>query len=459
MNTRAYTIWNSFSDGSTKRPTTGCSRGCPMSSPEIWCSGGSQAKLVNRAGMRSPDLLTNSGGNRANRMVSSEQPRRGRGRPSKLTSELQEQILQEIGQHGATYAAACLVAGIGKSTFQTWKAKGLAAKSGQFRYFLHELEKAEARFRQFHLKRIQEAANEASVETRKIVKTIGSGEDQKIFREVVEIQRPPTWTASAWLLERKWPELYSRKHLEVNAKITSDEPPRAEPNTPVAGGAQAARKRSSGTGPGCFHPTYSRTPVGAEMMVSSEQPKRGRGRPSKLTPELQEKILQEIGQHGATYADACLVVGIGRTTFQTWKAKGLAAKSGQFRDFRDELEKAEARFRQFHLRRIQEAANEASVETRKIVKTIGSGEDQKIFREVVEIQRPPTWTASAWLLERKWPELYSRKHLEVNAKITSDEPPPPMRLIIVDPLAKRPETDDVAEEKGSGDEDTRTGPE
>ena len=140
------------------------------------------------------------------------------------------------------------------------------------------------------------------------------------------------------------------------------------------------------------------------------------------------------------------------------KRKGrLRGLAGRFLDFLDELEKAEARFRQFHLRRIQEAANEASVETRKIVKTIGSGEDQKIFREVVEIQRPPTWTASAWLLERKWPELYSCKHLEVNAKITSDEPPPPMRLIIVDPLAKRPETDDVAEEKGTSgkDEDTR----
>ena len=115
-----------------------------------------------------------------------------------------------------------------------------------------------------------------------------------------------------------------------------------------------------------------------------------------------------------------------------------------------ELEKAEADFRQFHLRQIQEAANESSVETRKTVRTIGSGEDQKTFREVVEIQRPPIWAASAWLLERKWPEFFSRKHLEVNAKITSDDPILPMHMIIVDPIARRPETDGDAEEKDAG---------
>ena len=44
----------------------------------------------------------------------------------------------------------------------------------------------------------------------------------------------------------------------------------------------------------------------------------------------------------------------------------------------------------------------------------------------------PKW--DAWLLERKYPELYSRKHLEVNA---NTEPPPVMQLVIVDPVKKR----------------------
>ena len=126
------------------------------------------------------------------------------------------------------------------------------------------------------------------------------------------------------------------------------------------------------------------------------------------------------GSSGCTYADACLKAGISKSTFQLWKKKGQEQKKGQFSDFSDELEEAEADFRAHHLKKIQES----SVETRKTVRTIGDGDDQKTFQEVVEITRPPTWTASAWLLERKYSEQYSRKHLEVNARVTNTEPPP-----------------------------------
>ncbi len=59
------------------------------------------------------------------------------------------------------------------------------------------------------------------------------------------------------------------------------------------------------------------------------------------------------------------------------------------------------------------------------------------FQEVVEITRPPTWTASAWLLERKYPEQYSLKHLDVTARVTNTEPPPVMKIVIVDPVKQR----------------------
>ena len=68
------------------------------------------------------------------------------------------------------------------------------------------------------------AVHESSVETRKTTRTAGDGDDQKVtFQEVVEITRPPTWTASAWLLERKYPEQYSLKHLDVTARVTNTE--------------------------------------------------------------------------------------------------------------------------------------------------------------------------------------------------------------------------------------------
>ena len=167
------------------------------------------------------------------------------------------------------------------------------------------------------------------------------------------------------------------------------------------------------------------------------QPRRA-GRPSKLTPELKEEILTAIGKGGCTYADACLKAGISTSTFQLWKQKGQEQARGQYSDFSDELKRAEADFRAHHLKKIQDTANESSVETRKTTRTAGDGDDQKVtFQEVVEITRPPTWTASAWLLERKYPEQYSLKHLDVTARVTNTEPPPVMKIVIVDPVKQR----------------------
>ena len=77
---------------------------------------------------------------------------------------------------------------------------------GHYSAFSAHLKKAEAEFRACYLKTIQQAAKESSVETRKTVRTVGEGDDQRTVQEVVEIRRPPMWTAAAWLRERKYPE-------------------------------------------------------------------------------------------------------------------------------------------------------------------------------------------------------------------------------------------------------------
>ena len=53
-------------------------------------------------------------------------------------------------------------------------------------------------------------------------------------------------------------------------------------------------------------------------------------------------------------------------------------------------------------------------------------------------RRPPDAKLSQWLLERKWPELYSRKHIEVSATVKSEDPSPPMRLIVIDQVETPP---------------------
>ena len=57
------------------------------------------------------------------------------------------------------------------------------------------------------------------------------------------------------------------------------------------------------------------------------------GRPSKLTSELANKILESlragIGRNATIEA-----AGVGRTTFYRWLELGVRARSGKYRDFR-----------------------------------------------------------------------------------------------------------------------------
>ena len=97
--------------------------------------------------------------------------------PSKLTPELQEQILTAIRKGGCTYADTCLQAGISTSTFHLWKQKGQEQKKGRVSEFLDELKEAEAGFRATRLQRLVDAAEKSHVRVRKTVRSVGEGDD------------------------------------------------------------------------------------------------------------------------------------------------------------------------------------------------------------------------------------------------------------------------------------------
>ena len=63
-------------------------------------------------------------------------------------------------------------------------------------------------------------------------------------------------------------------------------------------------------------------------------------RPSKLTPEVQEKICNAI-RAGNYYEAACGYAGIGYSTFRVWMIKGEKAKTGKYREFMDAVMRAE----------------------------------------------------------------------------------------------------------------------
>ena len=102
-----------------------------------------------------------------------------------------------------------------------------------------------------------------------------------------------------------------------------------------------------------------------------------RGRPNKLTPEIQAKICDAI-RAGAYVETAAALAGISKDTFYRWLKQGARAKSGKFKAFNEAVHKAmaEAEFRDIMI-----IANAAKVD----------------------------WKAAAWKLERKYPERWARK--------------------------------------------------
>lgn len=107
---------------------------------------------------------------------------------------------------------------------------------------------------------------------------------------------------------------------------------------------------------------------------------RAMGRPSKLTPELAATLVSMISD-GAYDNVACDAVGIPRGTFYQWLAKGRVATSGAYRDFHDKIKAARTKC---HLRWVK------------------------------HIEGDPSWQSKAWLLERRYPELWGRRTLDIN---------------------------------------------
>ncbi len=104
-------------------------------------------------------------------------------------------------------------------------------------------------------------------------------------------------------------------------------------------------------------------------------------RPTKLTPDVQERIVQALTagnylQTAATYA------GIGITTLHRWMQQGEQARRGMFREFREAVEKAQA---------------DAEVRDIALIATAAATH----------------WQAAAWRLERKFPERWGRRVVDV----------------------------------------------
>lgn len=109
------------------------------------------------------------------------------------------------------------------------------------------------------------------------------------------------------------------------------------------------------------------------------------GRPTKLTPEVQKKIVDAI--RAGNYKEvAARYAGIGETTFYEWLKKGGQCKNGVYTEFQKAVKNAEA-----------------EAEVRDVA--------------LIEMAAKENWTAAAWRLERRHPDRWGRKeHHEVTGE-------------------------------------------
>lgn len=101
------------------------------------------------------------------------------------------------------------------------------------------------------------------------------------------------------------------------------------------------------------------------------------GRPTKLTPKMQETIV-DLVKRGNYLETAALYSGIDRTTIRNWMRRGREAKRGPYREF---------------FLAVKQAATYAEVQDMETVRKAASGD----------------WRAAAWRLEHRYPQRYKRR--------------------------------------------------
>ena len=106
-------------------------------------------------------------------------------------------------------------------------------------------------------------------------------------------------------------------------------------------------------------------------------------RPTKLTPDVQEAIVDGINA-GLTFRLSCARAGVNPATFYRWLGTGETANVGRYREFCDAVERAKA---DSALRLVSQ----------------------------ITLQAPADWRAAAFMLERRFPDDYGRR-TEVTGK-------------------------------------------
>jgi len=153
-----------------------------------------------------------------------------------------------------------------------------------------------------------------------------------------------------------------------------------------------------------------------------------RGRKTKLTPEMQERIYTFI-RAGNYIITACQACGIGQKTYENWMNRGAKESEGIYHDFYEAIKKAEAEAELESINRIRKAAAGGSPIKRTITTRVA--EDGSTITTTTEVLSEPIWQADAWLRERKNPDRWGRKD-RMEHKLKGEGDLPPLLKIVIE---------------------------
>ena len=142
-----------------------------------------------------------------------------------------------------------------------------------------------------------------------------------------------------------------------------------------------------------------------------------RGRVTSLNPATRESLCNGL-KSGLTIRMACIMAGVGQSTFYRWMQRGEEQERGVYREFREAVDDAQETAKNVTLRAIQEIARGG----RKIVRTQVKKDHLGNITGYVETTEEslPSLQALIWIAERRWPsEFAPRSSMEIS---NSDNP-------------------------------------
>ena len=115
------------------------------------------------------------------------------------------------------------------------------------------------------------------------------------------------------------------------------------------------------------------------------------GKPSTLTPEVQERIVKVI-RKGNYFETAVAYAGVPRSTFYDWLRRGREERDRVSKDARLRVRQTEEKFVNFSIA-VEQALAESEMDSLDIIVKASDN----------------NWQASAWRLERRFPDRWGRK--------------------------------------------------